>query len=140
MASTFPLQLVTPTGVVYQGEAAQVMAANPLGEFGVLAEHVNFITSLVPCVLEIRLADGTAHHYVIAGGLAEVKDGAMTVLADSAEEPQAINRTVVEGELEAAEAKISQMSAYAADYEGAHHDVLLARARIRGTELRPSAH
>jgi F-type H+-transporting ATPase subunit epsilon len=138
MASTFPLKLVTPTGVVYEGEAAQVTAANPVGEFGVLAEHVNFITSLVPYVLAIRLADGAVHHYVVGGGLAEVKDGTMTVLADSAEQPDAIDRATVASDLEAAEAKISKMSTYDAEHESAYYEVLLARARLSGAELEAS--
>ena len=89
MAETFPLELVTPTGIAYQGEVVEVTAWNPLGQFGVLAEHINFITSLVPGIVEVKLADGGMLYYVVSGGLAEVKDGKMTILADSAEEPAA---------------------------------------------------
>ena len=84
MASTFPFRLVTPTGIVFEGDALEVSAIGPLGEFGVLPEHINFITSLVPGVLEAKLPDGTAMHWVVSGGLAEVKDSVMTVLASSA--------------------------------------------------------
>ena len=59
MAATFPFRLVTPTGIVFEGEAAEVSAIGPLGEFGILPEHINFITSLVPGILEARLPDGT---------------------------------------------------------------------------------
>jgi len=83
MAETFSLELVTPTGIVYQGDVEEVTAWNPIGQFGVLAEHINFITSLVPGVVEIKLPDGVILYYVVSGGLAEVKDGKMTILADS---------------------------------------------------------
>src|SRR5690348_17616188 len=96
MANTFALKVVTPTGIVFEGEAEEVTAENPIGQFGVLPEHINFITSLVPCILEIRLAGGEKLYYVVSGGLAEVKDGAMTVLADSAEEPGTIKIEEVE--------------------------------------------
>ena len=66
MASTFPFRLVTPTGVVFEGDAAEVSAVGPLGEFGVLPDHINFITSLVPGVLEARLPDGTSMHWVVS--------------------------------------------------------------------------
>ena len=91
MASTFPFRLVTPTGIVFEGDAVEVSAIGPLGEFGVLAEHINFITSLVPGVLEAKLPDGTAMHWVVSGGLAEVKDSVMTVLASSAESPETVD-------------------------------------------------
>ena len=58
MATTFAFKLVTPTGVLFDGQAEQVNAVNPLGEFGVLADHTNYITSLVPGLLTIRTADG----------------------------------------------------------------------------------
>ena len=58
MATTFAFKLVTPTGVLFDGQAEQVNAVNPLGEFGVLADHTNYITSLVPGLLTIRTAEG----------------------------------------------------------------------------------
>lgn len=139
MAETFPLQLVTPTGVVYQGDVEEVTAWNPIGQFGVLPEHINFITSLVPGVLEIKLPGGAMRYYVVSGGLAEVKDGAMTVLADSAEEPGAIEVEAVEIEVREIEGKIAEISMYAEEYETTQHDLLLARARRRAAvELPPS--
>lgn len=66
MAAAFPFRLVTPTGIVFEGDAAEVSAIGPLGEFGILPEHINFITSLVPGVLEARLPDGTAMHWVVS--------------------------------------------------------------------------
>jgi len=91
MASTFQVRIVTPTGIVFEGEVEQVTAVGPLGEFGVLAEHINFITSLVPGVLEARLPSGESKHWIVSGGLAEVKDGVMTVLASSAELPERVD-------------------------------------------------
>ncbi len=67
MAASFQFRLITPTGVVFEGTVEEVSAIGPLGEFGVLADHINFITSLVPGVLEARLAEGRAMHWVVSG-------------------------------------------------------------------------
>src|ERR1700732_2476271 len=140
MAETFPLQLVTPTGIAFEGEVEEVTAWNPIGQFGVLPNHINFITSLVPGVVEIKLPGGTMRYYVVSGGLAEVKDGKMTILADSAEEPGTIDIAAVEIDLREVEGKITSISMYAEEFETTHHDLMLARARQRAaTELR-SAH
>ena len=137
MAETFQIELVTPTGIAYKGDVEEVTAWNPLGQFGVLAEHINFITSLVPGVVEITLHGGAMGYYVIAGGLAEVKDGKMTILADSAEEPAKIDVAAVEIEIREVEGKIASISMYAAEFETTQHDLMLARARHRAaTELR----
>ena len=66
MAATFPFTLVTPTGVVAEGQAEQVTAIGPLGEFGVLADHINFITSLVPGVAR---GAATRRHVEALGGV-----------------------------------------------------------------------
>ncbi len=137
MAETFPLELVTPTGIAYQGEVVEVTAWNPLGQFGVLAEHINYITSLVPGIVEVKLPDSGMLYYVVSGGLAEVKDGKMTILADSAEEPRMIDLAGVEGMLREIELQIAELSMYEEGYELKQHDLLLARARQRAaSELR----
>jgi F-type H+-transporting ATPase subunit epsilon len=139
MAETFLLQLVTPTGIAYEGDVEEVTAWNPIGQFGVLPNHINFITSLVPGVVEIKLPGGAMLYYVVSGGLAEVKDGKMTILADSAEEPGAIDVTAVEIDLREVEGKITSISMYAEEFETTQHDLMLARARQRAaTELRSS--
>ncbi len=70
MAETFPFKLVSPTGIVYEGPVEQATAIGANGEFGVLAGHINFITSITPGVITLKLADGSLTEYMLAGGLA----------------------------------------------------------------------
>jgi F-type H+-transporting ATPase subunit epsilon len=138
MAESFQLNLVTPTGIVFQGLVIEVIAWGPLGQFGVLAEHINFITSLVPGVMEIIEPDGAHEYWVVSGGLAEVREGVMTVLADSAEAPAKLDATEAAREEELADAKVSTMSTYDPDYEAAHHELELARAHVEAATLHQS--
>ncbi len=139
MAGTFSFTLVTPTGVVAEGQAAEVSAIGPLGEFGVLPDHINFITSLVPGVLEACLPDGEAMHWVVSGGLAEVKDGVMTVLASSAESPESIDATAAAAQAQDADEKFSNLSFYDPAYAPAHDALMLARARVEAAALKPAS-
>jgi F-type H+-transporting ATPase subunit epsilon len=140
MAVSFQVQLVTPTGIVFDGAVASVVARNPLGEFGVLADHVNFVTSLVPCLLTIEQEDGARRTWVIAGGLAEVRDGAMIVLANAAETPETVDRSAAERDERSAEQKVGVMSMYESDYAAAAEELAMARARIRGASLEQPQH
>ena len=133
MADYFPLKLVTPSGIVFEGQARQVTAVGPRGEFGVLADHINFITSLTPGVMRITKADGTLDTWVVAGGLTEVKDGAMTVLASGAQTPASINRAQAEDEERQATHKMDAISFYDAGYSAAEEALLLARARVQAS-------
>ena len=136
MASTFPFRLVTPTGIVFEGDALEVSAIGPLGEFGVLPDHINFITSLVPGVLEAKLPDGTAMHWVISGGLAEVKDSVMTVLASSAESPETIDASIAAEQVKEADEKFSNTSFYDLNYPAAQEALKLAEARVEASGLK----
>jgi len=135
MANAFQLRLVTPTGIAFDGPVAEVIATGPRGEFGVLAGHINLITSLAPCLVQIKPEGGGGETWIISGGLAEVKDGAMTVLANGAERPDAVDRRAAEADEKAAEQKFSALSFYDAEYAGAVDALLLARARKEGAAL-----
>jgi F-type H+-transporting ATPase subunit epsilon len=139
MASTFPFRLLTPTGIVFEGDAQEVSAIGPLGEFGVLPDHINFITSLVPGVLEAQLPDGSKMHWVVSGGLAEVKDGVMTVLASSAESPEAVDANAAKAQVQEADEKFSTLSFYDPTYAAVKEALQLARARVEASALKSTA-
>ncbi|MGB3549709.1 MAG: ATP synthase F1 subunit epsilon [Candidatus Binatus sp.] len=139
MAGTFSFTLVTPTGVVAEGQAEEVSAIGPLGEFGVLPDHINFITSLVPGVLEARLPEGVAMHWVVSGGLAEVKDGVLTVLASSAESPESIDASKAAAQVRQADEIFSSLSFYDPEYAPAQEALMLARARVEAAALKPAS-
>jgi F-type H+-transporting ATPase subunit epsilon len=104
----------------------------------VLPDHINFITSLVPGVLEARLPDGVAMHWVVSGGLAEVKDGVMTVLASSAESPESIDANKAAAQVRQADEIFSSLSFYDPEYAPAQEALMLARARVEAAALKPA--
>ena len=140
MAEIFPFRLIAPAGIVYEGPVEQVIAIGALGEFGVLANHVNYITSILPCVVTLRLGDGSVNEYLVTGGLAEVKDGAMTMLADETIPVAAVDPIAAAPQVQAAEAKLSQLSFYEPGYAEAEQELELARTRAEIGHLRRSLH
>jgi F-type H+-transporting ATPase subunit epsilon len=81
----FPLKVVTPTGVIYEGFVEEVSAVSPEGEFGVLADHVDFIAALAPGWLSIKPPESATVEYRITDGLAHVYRGAMTITTTKVE-------------------------------------------------------
>jgi F-type H+-transporting ATPase subunit epsilon len=140
MATTFAFKLVTPTGVLFDGQVEQVNAVNPFGEFGVLADHTNYITALMPGLLTARAADGQTLEYLVTGGLVEVKDGAMIALAQTAEPPETA-APADETELRDAEERLSQMSMFDSNYDEEKQSVMVMRVRRDVAESRrPDSH
>src|SRR5215475_14153634 len=90
MADTLRLRIVTPERQMLDEEVDEVTAPGTVGEFGVLPNHVNFLSSLQPGRLTYK-RQGQVHMVFIGGGFAEVTANVMTVLADSAEFASEIN-------------------------------------------------
>jgi len=90
MADKIRLRVVTPTRLVLDEEVDEVTAPGELGEFGVLPNHIAFLSTLVPGVLSYKQGS-RAQTLAISGGYAEVLDNVMTVLATTAEFPSEID-------------------------------------------------
>ncbi len=140
MAETFSFKLVSPTGIVYEGQVEQAIAIGANGEFGVLPNHINFITALNPGVITLKLGDGSTTEYLLTGGLAEVKEGVMTVLASEAIPVAAVDPVAAAPEVQAAEEKLAHMSFYDPGYQQAEETLRIARARAEIGNLRRALH
>ncbi len=90
MAGEFPLVIVTPSSVAYEGEARSVLAPGTDGYFEVLIGHVPLLTSLQAGILTIRNDSGRSR-YTVSGGFVEVLRSNVTVLAETIEEVGAID-------------------------------------------------
>ncbi len=136
MAESFQFKLITPTGVLMDAPVEGVIAHSSLGEFGVLAHHIDFITSLIPGVLRVKTGADREADYVVMGGLAAVRAGAMTVLASEVQSPENVDRAAAAAEAKTAEDLLSRTSYFDLDYAAAEDAVLVARARQQAADLK----
>jgi F-type H+-transporting ATPase subunit epsilon len=81
--ANFHFDLVSPERLVFSGEVEHVVVPGSEGEFGVLAHHAPFLTTLRPGILSI-LGSGQPRRIVVGGGFAEVAPEGLTVLAELA--------------------------------------------------------
>lgn len=80
--------LVAPERQLFSGEVDQVDAPGTEGDFGVLAGHAPFMTTLREGVVTIM--DGTARRaFTIQGGFADVTGDGLIILAEQAVEIEA---------------------------------------------------
>ncbi len=90
MADKLTLDIVTPYGHVFTDEVDEVIASGSEGEFGVLPNHIQFLTTLNIGMLTYRKGSETGHFFV-NWGYAEVGPDKVTILADSAEKSEEID-------------------------------------------------
>ncbi len=78
------LELVTPHGIIYEGEIKSATLPGSEGEFGVLDEHAGTVTLLNAGVIEIEKEDGSKELVAINWGTAKIEEHKTTILADGA--------------------------------------------------------
>ncbi len=108
------VQVVTPNGIVYDHHAQFISVETLDGEIGILPRHINLIAPLSIHEMKIRRSDDKNHVDWIAinGGILEVKDNVVTIVANSAERDRDIDvsraeRAKLRAEKEIEQAKIS---------------------------------
>lgn len=78
-------ELVTPERQLLSEDVHMVVVPGSEGEFGVMAGHAPFMTTLRDGDLAVyRSAGGQPERIPVSGGFAEVGDNGLTVLAESA--------------------------------------------------------
>ncbi len=78
-------ELVTPERLVRSDEVHMVVVPGVEGEFGVMAGHAPFMTTLRDGELKVYKNAGSSYESItVSGGFAEVGDRGLTVLAETA--------------------------------------------------------
>ena len=81
--ATFHFDLVSPEKIAFSGEVEQVDIPGVEGDLGVMAGHAPLVASVRPGILTITVG-GRHEKIIVLGGLAEISDKGLTVLADTA--------------------------------------------------------
>jgi len=105
--ATFHFELVSPERLLFSGDVEQVDLPGAEGDFGVLAQHAPMVTTLRPGILTVHAAGGE-QKIVVLGGFAEVSADGLTVLADSADAVEDIDRTMISARISELEGRIAK--------------------------------
>ena len=91
MSDELILEVVTPESMVFSGKVDEVTIPGTEGEFGVLKGHEPFLTSVDIGEL-YYINGGKRTYYAINTGYAEVTGSKVTVLIETAERADAIDK------------------------------------------------
>jgi len=81
---TFKLEILTPNGEIYNGEAVSVVLPGKEGEFGVLAGHASLTTLLEAGVVDIEKEDKSVESIVVNWGVVQVDEEKVVILVEGA--------------------------------------------------------
>ncbi|GLH76838.1 ATP synthase epsilon chain [Bradyrhizobium sp. SSBR45G] len=105
--ATFHFDLVSPEKIAFSGEVDQVDVPGQEGDFGVLAGHAPFVAALRPGILTVT-SGGSQQKIIVLGGLAEISDKGLTILADVATSLKELDHTAFAAEIAGMESKLNE--------------------------------
>ena len=99
MAETTNLEVVTPSATLVSEPVEMVVIPGTDGQIGALPRHSKVITSLDRGLVDIFSDNKISSQIMIDGGIAEINETSITILAERAEKIEKANKQVLEEKL-----------------------------------------
>jgi F-type H+-transporting ATPase subunit epsilon len=133
MSDELMLEIVTPEKMAFSGNVEDVTIPGTEGEFGVLRGHEALLSSIEIGELNFT-KDGKKSYYAVNTGYAEVTPNKVTILIETAERSDSIDKDRARKAKEVADARLVQLVKGDNEYEKVHLALLRAIARINVAE------
>ena len=83
--STFPLQIITPDKVFFDGAVQRLVVRTTEGDVGILAKHEKYVAALPSGPVKLTLEDGSVRIAALSGGALKVSPDRTAILANAVE-------------------------------------------------------
>ena len=125
---TFPLKIVTPDGLIFDGQADKLIVRTTTGDVAILARHMNavFPLGMGQAIVE---SEGQRRTAACIGGLLSVINGSVTLVPTTFEWSDQIDAERAERSLNRANAILNKKDANNAEIQ-------LAEARLKRALIR----
>ena len=124
----FPLKIVTPDGLIFDGQAEKLIVRTTNGDVAILARHINYVAAL-GMGRAVVVADGKRRTAACIGGMLSVVDGSVTLVPTTFEWADKIDTQRAELSLQRANKVLQDKSSTDADPRLA--EARLHRALVR---------
>lgn len=128
--TSFPLKIVTPDGLIFDGSAEQIIVRTTSGDVAILARHINYVAPL-GMGRAVIIANGVRRTAACIGGMLSVVDGAVTLVPTTFEWSDKID-------VERANAAYEKADSVLKNPSSSQNDLKLAEAKLRRALVRKS--
>jgi len=128
--TSFPLKIVTPDGMEFEGTAEEVIVRTTSGDLGILAGHIDCVAPL-SMGMATMIINGQKRYASCIGGILSVSKGKVTLVPTTFEWADEID-------LERADRAIDRARAILADKSASGTDLVVAEAKLKRALVRKS--
>ena len=116
------VEVLTPEGEVFEGEARMVSTRTEVGEIGILANHAPVLAALRPTELRLKVSDSETRRYAQAHGWLQIFGNRARLLVEEAIPPDQLDAGVLKEQLADAEQRLRDSGNDSAEYARAQKD------------------
>ena len=127
--STFHLQIVTPDGLFFDGQAERLTVRAATGDLTILPRHMDFVAALGMGQARVS-CEGNVRNAACIGGMLRVQNGEVRLLATTFEWADEIDFDRARRAKEVAESRLQNRASMTAD------EIRLAEAKLRRALVR----
>jgi F-type H+-transporting ATPase subunit epsilon len=126
---TFPVEVLTPEGKVFEGEVEMISTHTAGGSIGVLANHAPLLAMLDPAELKLYEsgsadpASATIERFAQGEGYLQVADNAALILVEDAVKPEDLDHSALETSLKEAQDAADRADDDSAEEARARRDI-----------------
>ncbi len=128
--NSFPLKIVTPDGVQFEGNAEELIVRTTTGDLGILAGHINCVAPLGMGQATV-MVEGQKRYAACIGGMVSVVNGSVNLVPTTFEWADQIDA-------DRAAASEKRAKNIIEDKNATDTDVRLAEARLKRALIRKS--
>jgi len=122
------VEVLTPEGEAFSGEARQVSTRTEAGEIGILANHTPLLAALRPTELRLKLSDSETRRFAQAHGWLQVYGNRARLLLEEAIPPEDLDPAALKEQQADAERRLAEAEEDSADRARAKKDLDRAEA------------
>ena len=126
----FPLKIVTPDGLQFDGTAEELIVRTTTGDLGILAGHINCVAPLGMGVATV-VVEGRKRYAACIGGMVSVVNKAVTLVPTTFEWAEKID-------VERAEASQRRAQEILRNKSATNTEIRMAEARLKRALVRKS--
>jgi F-type H+-transporting ATPase subunit epsilon len=124
----FPLKIVTPDGLIFDGQAEELIVRTTTGDMGILARHINCVAPLGMGRATV-VTGGNRRYAACIGGMVSILDGVVTLVPTTFEWAESIDAARAEASQQRAETILNKNNA-------SDTELKLAQARLHRALVR----
>lgn len=128
--ATFKLHVLAADKVFFEGECEHLSVPTSNGMYGVLANHENTISAIVPGEMTFRVPGEHDQYAIVSQGMMKIEKNDVLLLVHSCERPEDIDRVRAQRALEEAMRQLKQQQSKK-EYHMAQANIARALSRLK---------